>query len=172
LGLKDGKEGVERQNELDVAGKNRAEGEAFLAENKTKEGVITLESGLQYRVLTAGDGPTPTLDDRVVCHYRGTLVDGTLFDSSFKGGKPRTFPLKRLNQGWREALSLMPVGSRWQLFVPPHLAYGARGTRRVGPNATLVFEVELLSIQGGSRARRQREDEASPDVARTAPATP
>jgi FKBP-type peptidyl-prolyl cis-trans isomerase FklB len=132
----------------EIAKKNQQQGEAFLAENKTKEGVVPLESGLQYKVLKAGDGPKPTVDDTVVCHYRGRLVDGTEFDSSFKRNKPATLPLKRLVKGWTEALQLMPVGSKWQLFVPANLAYGARGVgRTIGPNATLVFEVELLSIQ-------------------------
>jgi FKBP-type peptidyl-prolyl cis-trans isomerase len=139
------KEQADQRREL--AEKNRKEGLAFLAENKTKEGVVTRESGLQYRVLTAGDGARPTLRDTVVCHYRGTLLDGTEFDSSHGREKPGTFPLNRVIKGWREALQLMPVGSKWQLFIPPRLAYGVRGTRGVGPNATLVFEVELLSIK-------------------------
>jgi len=133
-----------------LAETNRREGEAFLAENKTKDGVVTLDSGLQYKVLQPGDGPKPTAEDRVVCHYRGTLIDGTEFDSSHKRSKPATFSLKRVIEGWREALPLMPVGSKWQLFVPPGLAYGARGGRgnEIGPNATLVFEIELVGIKG------------------------
>jgi len=131
--------------------KNKQEGEAFLAENKTKEGVVTLASGLQYKILKAGDGKKPTADDTVGCHYRGTLIDGKEFDSSYKRNQPATFPLKRAIKGWSEALQLMPVGSKWQLFIPPELAYGEKGaTSGIGPNATLIFEVELLSIKGKS----------------------
>ncbi len=131
-----------------VAGeKNQKEGDAFLAQNKTKEGVVTLESGLQYKVLTAGTGPKPTLEDTVVCNYRGTLLDGTEFDSSYKRGEPATFPVKGLIKGWTEALQLMPTGSKWQLFIPSQLAYGLRGPGAIGPNATLLFELELLSIK-------------------------
>jgi FKBP-type peptidyl-prolyl cis-trans isomerase len=133
-----------------VAETNRREGEAFLAENKTKDGVITLDSGLQYKVVQPGGGPKPTVDDRVVCHHRGTLIDGTEFDSSFKCRMPATFSLKRVIKGWREALPLMPVGSKWQLFIPPSFAYGARGGRKngIGPNATLVLEIDLVGIKG------------------------
>jgi FKBP-type peptidyl-prolyl cis-trans isomerase FklB len=124
-------------------------GEAFLAENKKKEGVVTLPSGLQYKILKEGAGKKPTLDDTVVCNYRGTLVDGTEFDSSYKRGQAATFPLKGVIAGWTEALQLMPVGSKWQLFLPPQLAYGERGQGAIiGPNSTLVFEVELMSISG------------------------
>ncbi len=127
----------------------KQEGEAFLAENKKREGVVTLPSGLQYKILKQGNGPKPTIDDMVVCQYRGMLLDGTEFDSSYKRNQPATFPLKGVIAGWTEALQLMPVGSRWQLFIPPQLAYGERGAgTMIGPNATLVFEVELLSIQG------------------------
>jgi len=135
-----------------IAEKNKKEGESFLVENKTKEGVVTLESGLQYKVLKTGEGPKPSALDTVVCHYRGTFVDGTEFDSSLRRNQPATMALKRVIKGWREALQLMPVGSKWQLFVPPNLAYGARGTRGVGPNATLVFEVELLSTKGAPQS--------------------
>jgi FKBP-type peptidyl-prolyl cis-trans isomerase FklB len=129
--------------------KNRKEGEAFLAANKLKEGVVTLDSTLQYKVLNAGEGKKPTIDDTVVCHYRGTLIDGTEFDSSYKRNTTATFPLKRVIKGWTEALQLMATGSKWQLFIPSTLAYGERGMGNlIGPNATLIFEVELLSIQG------------------------
>lgn len=128
--------------------KNNKEGEAFLAQNKAKEGIVTLASGLQYKILSAGKGKKPGIDDTVVCHYRGTLIDGTEFDSSFKRGQPATFALKRVIKGWTEALQLMSVGSKWQLFIPASLAYGEHGTRGIGPNATLIFEVELISIQG------------------------
>ena len=127
---------------------NKKAGDAFLAENKTKEGVVALPSGLQYKILKAGDGKTPTDADAVECHYRGTLIDGTEFDSSYTRGQPSTFKLSGVIPGWREALKLMPVGSKWQLFVPPQLAYGERGAGRdIGPNATLIFEVELLAIK-------------------------
>ncbi len=127
---------------------NKKAGEAFLAQNKTKEGVVTLPSGLQYKILKAGDGKKPTLDDTVVCQYRGTLIDGTEFDSSYKRNQPATFPVKGVIKGWIEALQLMPVGSKWQLFIPPELAYGERAPAAIGPDATLIFEVELVSIQG------------------------
>jgi FKBP-type peptidyl-prolyl cis-trans isomerase len=132
-----------------VAGEtNQKAGDAFLAENKTKEGVVALPSGLQYKSIIAGTGPKPAETDSVVCNYRGTLLDGTEFDSSYKRGQPATFPVNGVIKGWTEALQLMPVGSKWQLFVPPGLAYGARGAGgELGPNATLVFEVELISIQ-------------------------
>ncbi len=127
---------------------NKTEGDAFLAANKSKPGVVTLPSGLQYKVLKAGTGPKPTASDTVKCNYRGTLINGTEFDSSEKHGGPATFPVSGVIKGWTEALQLMPVGSKWQLFVPPDLAYGARGADDViGPNATLIFEVELLSIE-------------------------
>ncbi len=131
-----------------AAEKNKKDGDAFLAANKTKEGVVTLASGLQYKILKAGEGKRPTDEDTVEVNYRGTLLDGTEFDSSYKRGKPASFPLKGIIPGWIEALKLMPVGSKWQLFVPPELAYGARGAgREIGPNATLIFEVELLAIK-------------------------
>jgi FKBP-type peptidyl-prolyl cis-trans isomerase len=134
-----------------LAEKNQKEGEAFLAANKSKEGVVALPSGLQYKIITAGTGKKPTADDTVVCHYRGTLIDGTEFDSSYKRNEPATFPLKGVIKGWTEALQLMPVGSKWQLFVPSSLGYGERGAgNQIGPNATLIFEVELISIKEAS----------------------
>jgi FKBP-type peptidyl-prolyl cis-trans isomerase FklB len=128
---------------------NKKEGDAFLAANKTKEGVVTLPSGLQYKILTTGTGPKPTASDSVVCNYKGTLINGSEFDSSYKRGEPATFPVTGVIKGWTEALQLMPVGSKWQLFIPPDLAYGPRGTPGgpIGPNATLIFEVELISIK-------------------------
>lgn len=131
------------------AAANKTEGEAFLAANKSKEGVVTLPSGLQYKILTAGTGAKPAASDSVVCNYRGTLINGTEFDSSYKRGQPATFAVGQVIKGWTEALQLMPVGSKWQLFIPSSLAYGERGEPRGGiePNATLIFEVELLSIQ-------------------------
>ncbi|HXN72957.1 MAG TPA: FKBP-type peptidyl-prolyl cis-trans isomerase [Candidatus Acidoferrales bacterium] len=128
---------------------NKKEGDAFLAANKTKDGVVTLPSGLQYKILTAGTGAKPTAADSVVCNYKGTLINGKEFDASSRHGGPATFPVSGVIRGWTEALQLMPVGSKWQLFIPPDLAYGQRGAGGdIGPGATLVFEVELLSIKG------------------------
>lgn len=128
--------------------KNKKEGEAFLAENKKKEGVITLPSGLQYKVIKEGTGKQPSADATVETNYRGTLIDGTEFDSSYKRGQTATFPVKGVIAGWTEALQLMKEGSKWQLFVPANLAYGERGAGNViGPNATLIFEVELISVK-------------------------
>lgn len=139
-----------QQEEAQQAGlANQKEGAAFLAANKSKDGVVTLPSGLQYKIEKQGTGPTPAATDSVVCNYRGTLIDGKEFDSSYKRGEPATFPVNGVIKGWTEALQLMPVGSKWQLFIPPDLAYGDRGAGAdIGPGATLVFEVELLSIQG------------------------
>ena len=128
--------------------KNKKEGEAFLGENKKKEGVKTLPSGLQYKVVKAGTGKKPSATDTVTTHYRGTLIDGTEFDSSYKRGKPASFPVNGVIPGWTEALQLMEEGAKWQLFIPSNLAYGERGAGRViGPHSTLIFEVELISIQ-------------------------
>lgn len=133
----------------DLGEKNKKEGEAFLARNKAKSEVKTLESGLQYKVLTAGKGKSPKASDTVTVNYRGTLIDGTEFDSSYKRGQPATFPVGGVIKGWTEALQLMKEGSKWQLFIPADLAYGESGTPGgpVGPNAVLLFEVELLSIK-------------------------
>jgi FKBP-type peptidyl-prolyl cis-trans isomerase FklB len=128
--------------------KNKKEGEAFLAENKSKAGVQTLPDGLQYKVITEGTGPKPTTNDTVSVNYRGTLLDGTEFDSSFKRGQPASFRVTGVIKGWTEALQMMPVGSKWRLFIPSELAYGERGQgMNIGPNAVLTFEIELLSIQ-------------------------
>lgn len=128
--------------------KNKKEGEVFLAENKKKEGVKTLPSGLQYKVIKPGTGKKPAATDTVTTHYKGTLIDGTEFDSSYKRGKPATFPVNGVIPGWTEALQLMEEGAKWQLFIPSNLAYAERGAGRViGPHATLIFEVELISIQ-------------------------
>ena len=140
-----------RQQDLaqQAAEVNKKQGLAFLEANKAKDGVVTLPSGLQYKVLQEGTGPKPAPTDTVVCNYRGTLLDSTEFDSSYNGGQPATFPVTKVIKGWSEALQLMPVGSKWQLFVPADLAYGERGFGgQIGPNSTLIFEVELLSIQG------------------------
>jgi len=132
---------------------NKKAGEAFLAANKTKDSVVTLPDGLQYKILTPGTGPKPTATDSVVCNYRGTLVNGTEFDSSYKRGQPVTFPVNGVIKGWQEALPLMPVGSKWQLFVPSDLAYGDHAmSAELGPNSTLIFEVELLSIKDKAAA--------------------
>src|SRR6185312_2742767 len=130
---------------------NLKQGQEFLAGNKTKPGVVALPSGLQYKVITAGTGPKPTAADTVVCDYRGTLINGKEFDSSYKRGQPASFPVGGVIKGWTEALQMMPVGSKWELFIPPDLAYGARGAGPdIGPNSTLIFEVELHSIKGKS----------------------
>ncbi|MCJ7746496.1 MAG: FKBP-type peptidyl-prolyl cis-trans isomerase [Desulfobacterales bacterium] len=135
--------------QAEVAKKNKAEGEVFLTENKKKEGVKTLLSGLQYKVIKAGTGKKPKSTDTVTAHYRGTLINGTEFDSSYKRGQPATFPVSGgMIPGWTEALQLMEEGAKWQLFIPSNLAYGEKGAGRdIGPNATLIFEIELVSIQ-------------------------
>jgi FKBP-type peptidyl-prolyl cis-trans isomerase FkpA len=130
-----------------AAEKAQADGDAFLAANKAKAGVVTLESGLQYEILKEGAGSKPTLEDTVDCQYRGTLVDGTEFDSSYARNQPATFAVKGVVKGWTEALQLMPVGSKWRIVVPPQLAYGERGTGPIAPNSTLVFELELLGVK-------------------------
>jgi FKBP-type peptidyl-prolyl cis-trans isomerase FklB len=128
--------------------KNKKEGEAFLAENQKKEGVKTLPSGLQYKIMKPGAGTSPKLTDEVTVHYIGTLIDGTEFDSSARRGKPETLPVNGVIPGWTEALQLMQVGAKWQLFVPSNLAYAERGAgREIGPNAVIIFEIELISIQ-------------------------
>ena len=135
-----------------VGEKNKTEGDIFLAENKKKKGVITLPSGLQYKVINEGSGAIPKLTDKVTVHYRGTLIDGTEFDSSYRRGQTATFPVNGIIAGWKEALQLMKAGSKWQLFIPPTLAYGERGAgRTIGPNATLIFDIELLSIEEGAK---------------------
>ncbi len=153
---------------------NKKAGAAFLAANASKPGVVTTPSGLQYKVLTAGSGPKPAATDSVVCNYRGTLIDGTEFDSSYKRGQPATFPVGRVIKGWTEALQLMPVGSKWQLVIPSDLAYGDRGQGPIGPNSTLVFEVELMSIQPKPPAPAEATPppaDAKPAPANAAPAT-
>lgn len=131
-----------------MAEKNKAEGDAFLAENGKKEGVVTLESGLQYKILEEGEGASPTAEDTVEVHYTGTLIDGTEFDSSHRRGVPATFGVNQVIPGWTEALQLMKEGAKWQLVIPPALAYGPGGTGGpIGPNQTLIFEVELLKAK-------------------------
>jgi FKBP-type peptidyl-prolyl cis-trans isomerase FklB len=133
--------------QAEKAEKSKAEGEAFLAANKSKDGVITLPDGLQYTVLTEGTGAMPGASDVVSVNYRGTLVDGTEFDSSYKRGQPASFPVNGVIRGWTEALQMMKTGSKWKLFIPSELAYGENGQRTIPPNSVLIFEVELLSVQ-------------------------
>ena len=131
-----------------LAEENLKESEAFLAENAKQEGVVVLDSGLQYKILEEGEGPSPQEDSTVTVHYRGTLIDGTEFDSSYSRNQPATFPVAGVIPGWTEALPLMKVGSKWQLFIPPALAYGERGAGgEIGPNAALIFDVELIAIE-------------------------
>ena len=141
---------AKQEEKMKQAGENnKKEGEAFLAANKSKPGVVTLPSGLQYKIVKPGTGPKPAATDTVVANYRGTLINGTEFDSSYKRGEPLTIPVSGVIKGWTEALQLMPVGSKWELYIPSDLAYGARGAGAdIGPNSTLIFEIELLSIQG------------------------
>jgi len=148
----------------EAADKNKSEGESFLAANKSKEGVVTLPDGLEYKILTAGTGPKPAPTDSVVCNYRGTLINGTEFDSSYKRGQPATFGVSQVIKGWTEALQLMPVGSKWQLFIPSNLAYGPRGAgAEIGPDSTLIFEVELLSIQDKTKKDEKSKDDKADD---------
>ena len=128
-------------------GKNKEAGDAFLAANKDKEGVVTTPSGLQYKVIVEGTGPVPQESDEVVTHYRGTLIDGTEFDNSYKRNEPASFPVTGVIKGWTEALLKMPVGSKWQLFIPSDLAYGERGRPGIPPNSTLLFDIELIEIK-------------------------
>ncbi len=129
------------------AGKSKEDGEKYLADNKKRKEVTTTASGLQYEVLKAGDGPKPAVTDTVSCHYKGTLLNGTEFDSSYARGEPASFPLQGVIKGWTEALQLMPVGSKYKLFIPSDMAYGPGGSPpKIGPNEALIFEVELLGI--------------------------
>jgi FKBP-type peptidyl-prolyl cis-trans isomerase FklB len=162
----------QQQEEHQVAlEKNKKAGDAYLATNKAKPGVVTLPSGLQYKVIQAGTGAKPAASDTVVCNYKGTLVDGTEFDSSYKRGQPATFPVGQVIKGWTEALQLMPVGSKWELVIPPSLGYGERGTSGgpIGPNETLIFDVELVSISqkpegtpGPGQPQAQPQPQATP----------
>lgn len=151
---------LRQEKTKEAAATNKSEGEAFLAANKSKEGIVTLPSGLQYKILTAGSGPKPVATDSVVCNYRGTLINGTEFDSSYKRGQPATFGVGQVIKGWTEALQLMPVGSKWQLFVPSNLAYGEQGAGQgqIGPNSTLIFEVELVSIVDKNKGADKKDD--------------
>jgi FKBP-type peptidyl-prolyl cis-trans isomerase FklB len=129
------------------AAANLKAGQDFLEKNKMKPGIVALPGGLQYEVITTGVGPKPRATNKVTCHYHGTLIDGTVFDSSVKRGQPATFPLNMVIKGWTEGLQLMTLGSKWRFFIPPHLGYGDRQVGSyIGPNSTLIFEVELLEI--------------------------
>lgn len=146
------KKNAEKMKENQVTfSKNIEEGDKFLAENATKEGVVTLASGLQYKVLKAGNGPKPSQTDIVTTHYHGTLINGTVFDSSVDRGEPAQFPVNRVIPGWTEALQLMNVGSKWQLFIPYNLAYADQGNGAIEPFSTLIFDVELISIDTPAR---------------------
>jgi FKBP-type peptidyl-prolyl cis-trans isomerase len=153
-----------------AAVENKKTGEAFLAANKTKEGVVTLPSGLQYKIIKEGTGPKPTAEDTVLCHYRGALVDNTEFDSSYKRGEPLKIPVGGVIKGWTEAIELMPVGSKWQLYIPSDLAYGERGApgSPIGPNSTLVFDVELIGIEPKA-APKEQSKEAPKDAPKEQP---
>lgn len=138
---------AQQKERAEASEKNKTEGAAYLSANAAKEGVVTTESGLQYKELTAGEGEKPEYNDTVSVHYKGTLIDGTEFDSSYKRNEPATFPVAGVIPGWVEALQLMNVGDKWELTIPSELAYGENGAgANIGPNATLVFEVELLSV--------------------------
>ncbi len=137
-----------QQADAEASGKNKTAGEMFLAENKKKKGVVTLPSGLQYEIIRKGTGATPKATDTVVTNYEGTLIDGKVFDSSYKRGKPATFPVNGVIKGWTEALQLMKTGAKWKLYIPSELAYGSRSAGPViGPNSTLIFDIELLEIK-------------------------
>jgi FKBP-type peptidyl-prolyl cis-trans isomerase FklB len=138
------------QRVREFTAKNLEMGKAFLEENRSKEGVAVLPSGLQYRVMKEGNGPTPKLSDSVTVHYRGTLIDGREFDSSYGRGEPAILSLGSMIKGWQEALPLMKTGSKWQIFVPADLAYGQRHSGRIPPHSTLIFEIDLLSVSNGS----------------------
>ncbi len=161
---------AKREAEMKTLGEaNKKEGESFLAENKKKEGVVTLPSGLQYKIVKQGTGPKPVATDSVVCNYRGTLVNGKEFDSSYKRGQPAAFPVNGVIKGWTEVLQLMPVGSKYQIWVPSELAYGPRaGSPEIGPNATLVFDIELLEIKKNDEKGTEASKPAEPGHAHSA----
>jgi len=141
----------EQDKRVALSGNNKVDGERFLVENRNKEGVVVLPSGLQYKIIKNAEGKKPLLNSRVVVHYKGTLINGTEFDSSYARGEPIEFALNQVIKGWQEALQLMPVGSKWQVVIPSELAYGERGAGKViGPNSTLVFDIELLNIKDPS----------------------
>ena len=155
--------------EKKISDANKQAGEQFLATNKTREGVVTLPSGLQYKIIKQGDGPKPTATDTVETNYRGTLINGTEFDSSYKRGEPATFPVNQVIKGWTEALQLMPVGSKWQLFIPADLAYGPRSpSPEIGPNSALIFDIELLAIKKKEEPKDKPQAQA-PETPQTQP---
>ena len=137
--------------------KNLEAGQAFLEANKKKEGVVTLPSGLQYKVITEGKGKQPEATDTVIAHYRGTLINGTEFDSSYKRNEPATIPVGQVIKGWQEVLPLMKEGSKWEVYIPAELGYGARGGGPIGPNEVLIFDIELLSIKNDAGAKEGKE---------------
>ena len=141
----------EKEEQITKSTNSKVDGEKFLAENRNNDGVIILASGLQYKIIKNGEGKKPLIDSRVIVHYRGTLIDGTEFDSSYARGEPIELGLNQVIKGWQETLQLMSVGSKWQVFIPSELAYGERGAgRAIGPNSTLIFDIELLSIKNPS----------------------
>jgi len=141
----------EKEEQITKSTNSKVDGEKFLAENRNNDGVIVLASGLQYKIIKNGEGKKPLIDSRVIVHYRGTLIDGTEFDSSYARGEPIELGLNQVIKGWQETLQLMSVGSKWQVFIPSELAYGESGTgRAIGPNSTLIFDIELLSIKNPS----------------------
>jgi len=148
------------------AKENLKKGKTFLAENAKKDGIVTLKSGLQYQILTPGTGKTPTATDEVTTNYRGTLIDGTEFDSSYKRGEPTTFRVNQVVAGWQEALQLMQEGAKWQLFIPANLGYGQRGApgSKIGPNATLIFELELVSVKEAAKPAPVTKEEPSKET--------
>lgn len=153
---------AKQQEKMKVqAEKNKKEGEEFLAENKKKEGVKALPSGLQYKVITEGKGKSPSATDMVTVHYKGTLIDGTEFDSSYKRNAPATFPVNGVIKGWTEALQLMKEGSKWQLFIPANLAYGESGRPSIPPNSVLIFEVELIKVEAKEKPAEKKEEKKS-----------
>ncbi len=138
---------IKEKQQNPAAENNISEGKVFLEENNKKKDVITTESGLQYKIITKGDGEKPTINNKVTTHYEGKTLDGKIFDSSYKRGTPANFPVNGVIKGWQEALQLMPQGSKWKLYIPSHLAYGLQGSgSQIGPHATLVFDIELISI--------------------------
>lgn len=140
-----------RKKRADIAKKALEKGKKFLAENKKKKGVVELKSGLQYKVLKNGKGDKPTANDTLTAHYKGSLINGKVFDQNLAGDKPMTFTMDRMIQGWKEVLPLMPAGSKWEVYIPSDLAYGARGAMpNIGPNETLIFEIELLEVKKGT----------------------
>ncbi|MHB8624084.1 MAG: FKBP-type peptidyl-prolyl cis-trans isomerase N-terminal domain-containing protein [Sulfuricaulis sp.] len=148
----------EQEKNDELAKKNLADGQAFLEANKKKAGVITLPDGLQYKVITAGNGKQPKLTDTVVAQYRGTLINGTEFDSSYKRNEPATFPVEGVIKGWQEVLPLMKEGSKWEIYIPADLAYGPRGAGNViGPNEVLIFDIELLTVKSASEGKPSQE---------------